>query len=60
MNKRGELVGVHFDGNFEARISAWDFVPELTRGIHVDIRYVLWVMEHVAGADGLLTELHIE
>ena len=34
----------------------WLFDPELTRSIHVDVRYMLWVLE-VEGADHLLDEL---
>lgn len=60
LNHRGELVGLVFDGNSESLSSSWLFQPEITRGIHVDIRYVLWVMKHVDRADNLLTELGID
>ena len=57
LNAKGELVGLAFDGNYEAMASDWVFMPPLTRTIHVDIRYVLWVMDAVGGADDLLKEL---
>ena len=37
--------------------SDWLFMPDITRTIHVDIRYVLWVMDAVDGADHLLNEM---
>jgi len=59
LNARGELVGLLFDGNYESMISNWDFMPEITRSIHVDFRYVLWCMEEVDKADRLLKEMEI-
>lgn len=57
LNAKGELVGLAFDGNYEAMASDWIFIPEITRSIHVDIRYVLWIMDAVDGADHLITEM---
>jgi hypothetical protein len=57
LNGKGELVGLAFDGNYEAMASDWTFMPSISRSIHVDIRYVLWVLDAVAHADGLLREL---
>ena len=31
LNARGELVGLAFDGNYEAMASDWLFLPDLTR-----------------------------
>jgi hypothetical protein len=59
LNARGELVGLAFDGNYEAMASDWIFIPEVTRTIHVDIRYVLWVMDAVVPADHLLKEMGV-
>jgi hypothetical protein len=59
LNSRGELVGVVFDGNYEAMASDWLFMPEITRSIHVDIRYTLWLMDAVDGADHLLREMGV-
>ena len=59
MNARGELVGLLFDGTFESVNSDWDFDPRTTRTIHVDSRYMLWVMEKLDGATRLLDEMTI-
>ncbi|MBW2454968.1 MAG: S46 family peptidase [Deltaproteobacteria bacterium] len=60
LNARGKLVGLAFDGNFESIAADWVFMPEVTRSIHVDIRYALWIMDRVDGADHLLKELGVE
>ena len=57
LNARGELVGLAFDGNYEAMASDWVFMPEITRSIHVDLRFMTWVMDAVDGADHLLVEM---
>lgn len=59
MNAKGELVGLLFDGTFESVNSDWDFDPRTTRTIHLDTRYMLWVMEKLDGADNLLDEMTI-
>lgn len=59
LNAKGELVGLAFDGNYEAMASDWLFMPAITRSIHVDIRYVLWMMDAVDGADELLKEMGV-
>jgi hypothetical protein len=60
LNARGELVGLLFDGNWESIIADWDFIPAVTRAIHVDMRYVLWIMERIDDAGHLLREMGIE
>jgi hypothetical protein len=60
LDKNGQLVGLAFDGNYEAMASDWIFIPSITRSIHVDIRYPLWIMDRVDGADHLLKEMGIE
>jgi hypothetical protein len=59
LNARGELVGLLFDGNYEAMSSDWQFMPEITRGIHVDVRYILWILDVVENADALVRELGV-
>ena len=59
LNAKGQLVGLLFDGTFESVNSDWDFDPRTTRTIHVDTRYMLWVMDKVDGADGLIEEMDI-
>lgn len=60
VNAKGELVGLLFDGNVEGVASDWVFDAPRTRSIHVDIRYVLYYLDAVAGADALLGELGVE
>jgi Peptidase S46 len=59
LNGKGELVGLAFDGNYEAISSGWVFNPKLTRAIHVDSRYMLWLMQEVDGANNLIKEMVI-
>ena len=59
LNDRGELVGLLFDGNLESVSSDVVFNPRITRSIHVDLRYALWVMDTLDGADHLLTEMGV-
>ncbi|QYF92442.1 S46 family peptidase [Massilia sp. PAMC28688] len=60
MNKRGELVGLNFDSTYESITKDWYFDSAITRAIHVDIRYMLWVMKEVDQADNLLKEMTIK
>ncbi|MEL6708931.1 MAG: S46 family peptidase [Pseudomonadota bacterium] len=59
LNAKGELVGLLFDGTYESINSDWDFDPRTTRSIHVDSRYMLWVMEKVDGASALIEEMDV-
>ncbi|HBF51045.1 MAG TPA: dipeptidyl-peptidase 7, partial [Massilia sp.] len=58
LNKRGELIGLAFDGTLDSIISDWDFNAANTRDIQVDVRYILWNMKHVDKADNLLKEMN--
>lgn len=60
LDGRGRLVGLAFDGNWESIISDWDFLPHMTRTIHVDVRYMLWIMDRIDGAHALLREMGVE
>ena len=57
LNGRGEIVGLAFDGNYEAMASDWLFMPEITRTIHVDFRYVMWLLDAVYPGQHLLKEM---
>ncbi|MBN1597306.1 MAG: S46 family peptidase [Bacteroidales bacterium] len=59
LNAEGELIGLAFDGNWEAMSSDIIYEPDLQRCICVDIRYVLFVIDKFAGADYLIDELSI-
>jgi len=57
LNGKGELVGLLFDGNYESIDSDFLFNPAMTRSIHVDAQYMMWVMDSVDGASALIREL---
>lgn len=59
MNGRGELVGLNFDSTYESITKDWYFNPEITRAIHVDVRFMLWMMQSVDGAENLLKEMTV-
>ena len=57
INGKGELVGLNFDRVFENVAGDYGWNTDRSRNISVDIRYVLWNLEKVVPAPGLLTEL---
>nr|MBD3622843.1 S46 family peptidase [Sunxiuqinia sp.] len=59
INGNGELIGVAFDGNWEAMSGDIAFEPELQKCINVDIRFVLWTIDKFAGATNLIEEMTI-
>ena len=59
VNGKGELIGIAFDGNWEAMSGNIAFNPDLQRCINVDIRYVLFIIDKYAGAKNLIDELTI-
>ncbi len=59
INGNGELIGLAFDGNWEAMSGNYAFEPNLQRTICVDARYVLFVIEKFAGATNIIKELDI-
>lgn len=58
-NGKGELLGLAFDGNWEAMSSDILFEPDLQRCIGVDVRYILFIMDKFGHANHLLEELKI-
>jgi hypothetical protein len=59
LNGKGELIGLAFDGNIEGVASDVVFNGENTRTITVDVRYLLWTMDAVDGADHLVKEMGV-
>jgi hypothetical protein len=57
LNASGHLIGLAFDGNFEAISGNYAFEPSIQRTICVDIRYVLWVIDIYAGAKNIVDEM---
>ncbi|MBL4661299.1 MAG: S46 family peptidase [Alcanivoracaceae bacterium] len=60
LDSQARLVGLAFDGNYESINADWIFNKKLTKTIHVDIRYILWIMDKIDNADRLLNEMGVE
>lgn len=59
LDSQGRFIGLIFDGNYEAMSADWVFDDAMTRSIHVDVRYLLWTLDEVEGAERLLTEMGV-
>lgn len=59
LNAKGELCGLLFDGTYESLGNDFIFDPTITRSIHVDAVYMLWVMDAVDHAHNLLREMNL-
>ena len=59
MDANGNLLGLAFDGNYEALSHKIAFDKDLNRTICVDIRYVLWCIDKLGGASHLINELKL-
>ncbi len=59
MNGKGELLGLAFDGNWEAMSGDIYFDKQYKRTINVDIRYVLWLIEKLGEAPNIISEMKI-
>ena len=57
LNGEGQLIGLAFDGNWEAMTGDIEYEPLFQKCICVDIRYVLFVMDKMAGASHLINEM---
>lgn len=57
LNADGDLIGLAFDGNWEAMSGDIAFEPELQRTISVDIRYVMFIIDQMAGAQNIIDEI---
>ena len=59
INANGELIGLAFDGNWEAMSGDIAFEPALQRTICADVRYVLFIIEKLGGCKRLIDEMTI-
>lgn len=59
INGKGELIGLAFDGNYEALSHKLAFDKDLNRTICVDIRYVLWCIDKLGGGTNIIKELKL-
>ncbi len=59
MDANGHLIGLAFDGNYEALSHKIQFDKDLNRTICVDVRYVLWCIDKLGGAKNIINELKL-
>jgi hypothetical protein len=57
LNAEGKLIGLVFDGNYESMSADWQFDEATTRTVHVDVRYILWLLSLRPDAAWILAEL---
>lgn len=55
----GNLVGVNFDRAYTATINDYAWNQSYSRSIGVDIRYVVYILKYVSGADHLISEMGV-
>ena len=60
INGKGELIGLAFDGNWEAVVGDYIFQDLLNRTISVDARYVLFILDKYSDAKNILSELRVQ
>ena len=58
-NAKGQLLGLAFDGNWEAMSGDILYEPKMQRCIGVDVRYMLFIMEKWGKATRLIEELKL-
>ncbi|HSD17626.1 MAG TPA: S46 family peptidase [Thermomonas sp.] len=59
LDANGKLIGLNFDSNWEAVSASWMFDPRYKRAIHVDMRYLRWLLSKVYPAPHLLKEMNL-
>ena len=59
LDANGNLIGVNFDRVWEGTMSDVVFDPEICRNIALDIRFALFTIDKLAGAQHLLDEMVI-
>jgi len=56
-NGKGELLGLAFDGNWDAMSGDISFDSNLQRCIGVDVRFMLFIIDKWGKADNIIKEL---
>jgi len=59
LDAEGKLIGLNFDSNWEAVSASWMYDPRYKRAIHVDMRYLRWLLAKVYPAPHLLQEMQL-
>jgi len=57
IDRKGELVGLIFDGNIESLPGNYFYDEKVNRGVAVDARAIIQALDKVYGATGLVAEL---
>jgi hypothetical protein len=59
LDANGRLIGLNFDSNWEAVSASWMYDPRYKRAIHVDVRYLRWLLAKVYPSPQLLEEMRL-
>lgn len=59
IDAEGNLIGLAFDGNWEAMSGDLSFENEVQRTICMDVRYLLFIIDKMANAQNLMQELKV-
>lgn len=59
LNANGQLIGLNFDRFMDGVASDYRYIPELSRNISVDIRYILFIMDKYSASQQVLDELQV-
>lgn len=57
LDAHGNLIGINFDRVWEGTMSDIVYDPDICRNISIDVRYILFNIEHIGGASYLLKEM---
>jgi len=60
LDAEGRLIGLNFDRTWEATMSDYYYNPENCRNIAVDIRFILFIIDRIAGAQNLVAEMEVQ
>jgi hypothetical protein len=60
LDAKGRLIGTNFDRCWEGTMSDMVYSPDLCRNIALDVRYTLFIIEKLGGAEHLISEMTIE
>lgn len=59
LNAHGELIGINFDRTWLSTMSDVEFDSQMCRNIAIDIRYLLFIVDKLGGADYLIREMDV-
>ena len=59
LDGEGNLIGINFDRDWEGTMSDIMYDPDKCRNITLDVRYALFIIDKLAGANNLINEMKI-